>query len=93
MVLIIADEPVAREVYGELFALRGYDVVVAHGARDGLHLARDHRIGVVVLALASGAPRLRRRLIALRPLVPVHVTGLLPPPPEPTAPLAPHRLH
>jgi DNA-binding NtrC family response regulator len=91
MVLIIADEPVAREVYGELFTLRGYDVVLARGARDGLHLARDHRIGVVVVALAAGAPKLHRRLTELRPLVRVHVAGLLPPP-ETTPPPA-HQLH
>ena len=77
MVLIIADEPAAREVYGELFAMRGYDVMLAAGARDGLRAARDRRIAVVVLALATGATQLRRKLAALRPLVRVHVAAMM----------------
>lgn len=77
MVLIIAADPVAREVYGELFVMRGHDVIIAAGARDGLKLARDHRVGTVVLALPSGAAQLRRKLHALRPFLRVHVTGLM----------------
>jgi DNA-binding NtrC family response regulator len=78
MVLIIAEEPAAREVYGELFAMRGYDVSLAAGARDGLRAARDRRVGVVVLAMATGATQLRRKLTALRPFVRVHIVGMLP---------------
>ncbi|HEY2745911.1 MAG TPA: hypothetical protein VGL86_14845 [Polyangia bacterium] len=78
MVLIIADEAAAREVYGELFAMRGYDVLLAGGARAGLRAARDRRVAVVVLAMATGAAPLKRKLAALRPLVRVHVVGMLP---------------
>ncbi|MGZ3405768.1 MAG: hypothetical protein ACXVAN_04945 [Polyangia bacterium] len=77
MVLIIAEDPVAREVYGELFVMRGHEVVTAAGARDGLRRARDRRISVVVLALPTGAAQLRRKLHALRPMLRVHVTGLM----------------
>ena len=77
MVLIIADDPVAREVYGELFVMRGHDVVTAAGAREGLRLARDRRITVAVVAVPSGAAQLRRKLHALRPMLRVHVTGLM----------------
>ncbi|MCU1281899.1 MAG: hypothetical protein JWM53_5445 [bacterium] len=77
MVLIIADDPVAREVYGELFLMRGHDVLTAAGAREGLRLARDRRVTVVVLAVPSGAAQLRRKLHALRPMLRVHVTGLM----------------
>ena len=76
VVLIIADDPVAREVYCELFLMRGHQVMTAAGARDGLRLARDRRINVVVLAVPSGAAQLRRKLHALRPMLRVHVTGL-----------------
>jgi DNA-binding response OmpR family regulator len=77
MILIIADDPVAREVYGELFVMRGHDVIMAAGAREGLKLARDRRITVAVLAVPSGAAQLRRKLHALRPMLRVHVTGLM----------------
>ena len=77
MILIIADDPVAREVYGELFLMRGHDVITAAGAREGLKLARDRRITVAVLAVPSGAAQLRRKLHALRPMLRVHVTGLM----------------
>ncbi len=76
VVLIIADDPLAREVYAELFAMRGYGVVTAGCAREGLKLARGAKVTVVVLAVDVGAAQLRRRLRAVRPLVPVHVTGL-----------------
>ncbi len=78
MVLIIAEEAAARAVYGELFALRGYDVTLAAGARDGLRAARNRRVGVVVVAMATGATQLRRKLTAMRPLLRVHVVGMLP---------------
>jgi DNA-binding response OmpR family regulator len=77
MILIIADDPVAREVYGELFVMRGHEVITAAGAREGLKLARDRRIAVAVLAVPSGAAQLRRKLHALRPMLRVHVTGLM----------------
>lgn len=78
MVLIIAEDAMAREVYGELFAMRGHEVVTAAGAREGLKLARDRRISCVVLAVATGAAaQLRRKLHALRPMLRVHVTGLM----------------
>jgi DNA-binding response OmpR family regulator len=93
MVLIIADEPAAREVYGELFAMRGYDVVLAADAREGLRVARDRRIGVVVLAMATGAMRLRRKLTTMRPLVRVHMTGLMPLPFDVMTPVASQQLH
>ena len=92
-VLIIADEPTAREVYGELFAMRGYDVVLAAGARDGLRAARNRRIGTVVLAVSSGASQLRRQLTTLLPRVRVHVTGLMALPFDVMAPAASHQLH
>ena len=78
MVLIIADDAVAREVYAELFALRGYGVVTASTASDGLKAARDRTIAVAVLAVASGAAQLRRRLRAIRPTMRMHVTGMMP---------------
>jgi CheY-like chemotaxis protein len=79
VVLIVADDPLARAVYAELFALRGYDVATACSAREGVRrLARDRGIAVAVLAVASGAMQLRRRLHAVRPWLRVHVTGLLP---------------
>jgi DNA-binding NtrC family response regulator len=77
MVLIIAEDAVAREVYGELFVMRGHEVILAAGARDGLRLVRDRRISVVVLAMTTGATQLRRKLHALRPMLRVHVTGLM----------------
>jgi DNA-binding response OmpR family regulator len=77
MVLIIAEDAVAREVYGELFVMRGHDVVLAAGAREGLKLARDRRITIAVLSVTSGAAQLRRKLHALRPMLRVHVTGLM----------------
>lgn len=76
--LIIADDPVAREVYAELFGMRGYVVVTAVGARDGLERARRRAVTIAVLALAAGAAQLRRKLHAIRPTLRVHVTGLLP---------------
>ena len=90
MVLIIADEAAAREVFGELFALRGYDVVLAASARDGLRAARNRRVGVIVLAVATGVTQLRRKLQQLRPLARVHVTGMMPLFGDALAPLAQH---
>ena len=75
MVLIIAEDAVARTVYGELFVMRGYDVVTAVDPREGFTLARDPRVAVVVLALTRGAAQLRRKLNTLRPLLRVHVLG------------------
>jgi CheY-like chemotaxis protein len=77
-VLIVADDVVARGVYAELFAMRGYGVVTAADAREGLARARQRRVSVAVLALASGAGQLRRQLQAMRPRLRVHVTGLVP---------------
>jgi DNA-binding NtrC family response regulator len=77
-VLIVAEDAVARDVYGELFAMRGYSVLMAANAREGLTLARRRRIAVAVLALATGAAQLRRRLLTLRPSLKVHVTGIFP---------------
>jgi len=92
-VLIIAADGIARQIYGELFALRGYHVVTATGARDGLRAAHDRRIGVVVLALATGVAQLRRRLHALRPMVRVHVTGMVAPLPLDAGSAAERSLH
>jgi DNA-binding NtrC family response regulator len=92
-ILIIADDRLAREVYAELFAMRGYGVVTAMGARDGVRLARNRAVTAVVLAVATGAARLRRRLMALRPTVRVHVTGLLPLWFDAAPPLARQQLH
>jgi DNA-binding response OmpR family regulator len=77
-VLIVAEDAVARDVYGELFAMRGYTVLTAANAREGLSLARRKRVAVAVLALAAGAGQLRKRLLSLRPYLKVHVTGLFP---------------
>jgi DNA-binding response OmpR family regulator len=77
-VLIVAEDAVARDVYGELFAMRGYAVLTAANAREGLSLARRKRVAVAVLALTSGAAQLRKRLVTLRPLLKVHVTGVIP---------------
>jgi multisubunit Na+/H+ antiporter MnhF subunit len=70
-VLIIADDPIAREVYCELFAMRGHHVEAASCARAGLvRLAQRPDVAVVVVALnaiAAVAPRIR-----------VHALGLMP---------------
>ena len=58
--------------------MRGWGVRTAGCARDGLKLARDRRVTVVVLALPSGVAQLRDKLRALRPLLRVHATGLGP---------------
>jgi CheY-like chemotaxis protein len=77
-VLIVADDPVAREVYAELFASRGHVVATACGAREGIaSVARRRDIGIAVVALATGAGPLRRRLRAIAPGLRVHVLGLL----------------
>jgi hypothetical protein len=79
-VLIVADDPLALEIYAELFTLRGYAVVTAVGARDGLRCARATNVTLAILALATGAAsQLRRRLLALRPTLGVHVAGSAPP--------------
>jgi CheY-like chemotaxis protein len=79
VVLIIADDPVAREVYGELFGMRGHRVETVSCARAGLsRLAQRKDVGVVVLALDGvgvNAP-LRRRLHELAPQARVHVLGM-----------------
>ncbi len=93
MVLIIAADAVARHVYGELVAMRGWDVVTAGGAREGLKLARDRRITVVVLSLPTGAARLRDKLRALRPMLRVHATGMMPLPFDVMTPAARQQLH
>lgn len=77
-VLIIAEDPVAREVYGELFAMRGYVVVTAAGSRDGLRRARNRAVTIAVIAMATGGAQLRNKLHTMRPTLRVHVTGLLP---------------
>jgi hypothetical protein len=79
-VLIIADDPLAREVYCELFAMRGHHVEAAPCARAGLiRVAQRPDVAVVVLALAVGAVApLRRRLQALAPRLRVHALGVLP---------------
>ena len=86
VVLIIADDAVAREVYAELFTTRGHDVVTAAGAREGLRCARDRHIGVAIIALTSGVAQLRRKLHAMRPMLRVHVTGHRPLPLDLTPP-------
>jgi len=77
-VLIVAEDAVARDVYAELFVMRGYSVVAAATAREGVTQLRRRRITVAVVALATGATQLRRRLLALRPALKVHVTGVFP---------------
>jgi DNA-binding NtrC family response regulator len=77
-VLIVADDATAREVYAELFAMRGYAVATASSAREGLVRAQARAIAVVVLAMTSGATQLRKRLLSQRPRLKIHVTGLLP---------------
>lgn len=80
--LIIADDAVAREVYAELFVMRGYDVETAASARAGLiRVAQGRDVTTVVLALANSASvaPLRRRLHAIAPRLKVHVLGLEPP--------------
>ena len=93
MVLIIAEDAVAREVYGELFAMRGWDVRSAGGAREGLRLARDRRVTVVVLSLPTGTAQLRDKLHALRPFLRVHATGVMPLPFDAMTPTARQQLH
>jgi len=93
MVLIIAEDAVARQVYGELFAMRGWDVATAACARDGLRRARDRRVTVVVLSLPTGAARLREKLHALRPLLRVHTTGMMALPFDAMTPPARQQLH
>jgi hypothetical protein len=76
-VLILAEDDEAREVYAELFAMRGYAVVTAASPRDGVRLARMRRdLEVAVLLVKRGLTQLRRRLIAVRPHLRVHVPGL-----------------
>jgi DNA-binding response OmpR family regulator len=77
-VLIVADDATARDVYAELFAMRGYSVLTAASAREGLVRAQTRAVTIVVLALATGAAQLRKRLLARRPRLRVHVTGLMP---------------
>jgi DNA-binding NtrC family response regulator len=91
-VLIIAEDGVARQVYGELFAMRGWAVVTASGAREGLRLARDRRISVVVLSLPTGTARLREKLRSMRPQLRVHTTGMMPLPFDVMAPAARQQL-
>lgn len=93
MVLIIAQDAVARQVYAELFALRGWDVMSAAGARDGLRLARDRRVTAVVLSLPTGAAQLREKLRSLRPLLRVHTSGMMALPFDVPAPTRRHQLH
>ena len=93
MVLIIAADAVARQVYGELFAMRGWDVVSAAGAREGLKLARDRRVTVAVLSLPTGAAQLRDKLHALRPFLRVHTTGMMPLPFDVMTPSTRQQLH
>jgi hypothetical protein len=89
----VAEDAVARDVYGELFAMRGYAVLMAATAREGVSLARRRRVAVAVLALATGAAQLRRRLLTLRPQLRVHVTGLFPMLQELHSPLIRQQLH
>jgi CheY-like chemotaxis protein len=80
-VLIIADDPVAREVYCELFSMRGHQVEAASCARAGLlRVAQRRDVAVVVLALSalSAVGPLRRRLQALAPQLRVHALARLP---------------
>ena len=93
MILIIADDALARQVYGELFAMRGWDVVTAGGAREGLKLARDRRITVVVVSLPTGTAQLRDKLHALRPRLRVHAAGMIPLPFDLMPPTARQQLH
>jgi DNA-binding response OmpR family regulator len=93
VVLIVAEDAAARQVYSELFSMRGYDVRTAASAREGLRLARERRVSVAVLAMTAGAAQLRRKLRALRPLLRVHVTGLMPLPFDLMRPNARQRLH
>jgi DNA-binding response OmpR family regulator len=93
VVLIITDDAMARQIYGELFAMRGWDVMTANGAREGLRLARDRRIGVVVLSLPTGTTQLRAKLMALRPLLRVHALGMMPLPFDVMTPAARQQLH
>jgi CheY-like chemotaxis protein len=79
-VLIVSDDPIARSVYAELFALRGYAVATASGPRQGLlRLARNRKIAVVVLDVSSGTLRLLQRVRTMRPDLRVHVSSFLPP--------------
>jgi CheY-like chemotaxis protein len=80
-VLIIADDPIAREVYRELFAMRGHQVEAASCARAGLlRVAQRRDVSVVVLALntINAVGPLRRRLHALAPRMRVHALGMMP---------------
>ena len=93
-VLIIAEDPVAREVYAELFAMRGWRVGTAATARQGLRSARDRRYSTAVVALAVGGAQLRKQLHTLRPSLRVHVTGLMSPLPfDVMTPSARQQLH
>ena len=93
MVLIITEDALARQVYGELFAMRGWAVVTAAGAREGLRLARDRRVAVVVLSLPTGTAQVRDKLRALRPRLRVHAAGMMPLPFDLMAPTASQQLH
>lgn len=93
MVLIIAEDGIAREVYAELFALRGYEVVTASDGRSALRLARTQRLTVAVLALSTGAAALQRKLRALRPTLRIHAAGRLPRELDGAPRLARQRLH
>jgi DNA-binding response OmpR family regulator len=93
MVLIIAPDATARAVYGELFVMRGWDVVTAAGAREGLRMARDRRVTVVILSLPTGSAQLRDKLHALRPFLRVHATGVSPLPFDAMTPPARQQLH
>jgi CheY-like chemotaxis protein len=80
-VLIIADDPVAREVYCELFAMRGHQVEAASCPRAGLlRVAQRRDVAVVVLALRAlnAVAPLRRRLQELAPQLRVHALGMAP---------------
>jgi DNA-binding response OmpR family regulator len=92
-VLIVADDATARDVYAELFAMRGYAVMTAASAREGLVRAQARTVHVVVLALTTGALQLRKRLLARRPRLKIHVTGMMPLWLEPGLPALRQQLH
>jgi CheY-like chemotaxis protein len=75
-ILVIDDEQSIRNLFGILFRLKGYDVVLAESGQKGLEVFRRERPDVVVLDLkmpGMNGITVLQHLRSLNPLQPVIV--------------------
>jgi DNA-binding response OmpR family regulator len=89
--LLVSDDEMVKEIYGEVFRRRGHDVLEAERAEEGLDILAERRdVCTVLIALSQDGWTAEARFRAFRRPMEIHV---IEPGPEPESEPAPAKTH